>query len=268
MISGLGLAAGGANVIMQLSRLPVGHGVALSKVDSGRVDKHPIKRLRTTSAFLVIALLGTESERLAMRAEINRAHTGVRSGPTDAVQYNAFDPELQLWVAACLYKGIEDLYELFFGVDTGTLDNVVYPYCKRLGTTLQVAEEMWPPDRAAFEQYWQEGMATIEMDELTRGYLQGIASLSFLAAPLGPIGRPLARLLRPGGRLITLGFLPEQFRELLELPWDDRHQRRFDALLRAAIAINRRLPRPLREFPMNVYLWDTRRRIRAGRSIV
>jgi uncharacterized protein (DUF2236 family) len=127
---------------------------------------------------------------------------------------------------------------------------------------------MWPPDREAFEQYWRAGLARIEMDDLTRGYLQGIASLSFVVAPLGTLGKPLARLLGPAGQLITLGFLPEQFRELLELPWDDRRQRRFDALLRVAVAINRRLPRPLREFPMNVYLWDTRRRIRAGRPIV
>jgi uncharacterized protein (DUF2236 family) len=203
-----------------------------------------------------------------MRAEINRAHTGVRSQPTDGVQYNAFDPELQLWVAACLYKGIEDLYTLFYGLDPATLESVIYPYCKRLGTTLQVTDEMWPPDREAFEQYWQAGLGRIEMDDLTRGYLQGIASLSFVVGPLGTLGKPLARLLRPAGRLITLGFLPEPFRELLELPWDDRRQRRFDALLSTAVAINRRLPRPLREFPMNVYLWDTRRRIRTGQPIV
>ena len=43
-MSGLALAAAGANVIMQLAILPVGHGVAKSTVESGRVDKHPIKR--------------------------------------------------------------------------------------------------------------------------------------------------------------------------------------------------------------------------------
>jgi hypothetical protein len=69
-IVGLGLLAGGANVVMQLSRLPVGHGVARSTVDSGRVDKHPVKRLRTTAAYLVIALFGTAQERLAMRHKL------------------------------------------------------------------------------------------------------------------------------------------------------------------------------------------------------
>jgi uncharacterized protein (DUF2236 family) len=268
-ISGLAFMAAGANVVMQLARLPVGHGVALSKVDSGRVDKHPLKRLRTTSAFLVIALLGTEEERLAMREEINRAHTAVRSEPTDPVQYNAFDPELQLWVAACLYKGAEDIYTLYHGrPDPGVIDNVLYPHSKRLGTTLQVSEEMWPADRAAFEEYWNAGIAKIELDDLTRGYLQGIANLSFVVAPLGILGAPLRPLLRPLGRFLTLGFLPQPFRGELGLPWDDRRQRRFDAFMGVAVRVSRRLPRPLREFPLNGYLWDTRRRIRKGRRIV
>ena len=40
-------AAGPANVIMQLSWPPVGHGVVESKVDSGNLLKHPWKRART-----------------------------------------------------------------------------------------------------------------------------------------------------------------------------------------------------------------------------
>lgn len=266
---GLAFAAAGANVVMQLSRLPVGHGVALSKVDSGRVDKHPLKRLRTTSAFLVISMLGTAEERRVLRDQINRVHAHVRSDPSDAVQYNAFDPELQPWVAACLYKGSEDVHILLNGPpDPVMVDEVLYPHSKRFGTTLQVPEEMWPKDRAAFEDYWREGVARIEMDDLTRAYLREIANGSMLFAPLGAIGRPLARALRPLNRFLTLGFLPQPFRDELGLPWTDRHQRRFDAYIRAMVAITKRLPRALREFPLNVYLWDTRRRIRRGRRVI
>jgi uncharacterized protein (DUF2236 family) len=269
VIGGFGLAAGGANVIMQLSRLPVGHGVARSHVDSGRVDKHPIKRLRTTSAYLVISLLGTEDERRAMRKEVNRAHEHVRSGPSDSVPYNAFDQELQLWVAACLYKGTEDVLRLLRAREPPAerLD-VLYQHCKRLGTTLQVTEEMWPTDRDAFDRYWEDGMRQIKMDDLTRSYLQSIAHMSFLVAPLGRLAAPLRPFLRPIGRLLTLGYLPEPFRAELRLRWSAADQRRFDAFIRVYAAWTRRLPRPLRQFPMNAYLADTRRRIRSGRSIV
>lgn len=263
-----GLNAGNANVIMQLSRLPVGHGVARSTVDSGRVDKHPIKRLRTTVSYLAVALLGTEEERSAMRAEVNRAHKPVHSEPSDPVEYNAFDPELQLWVAACLYWGTEDLFRLM-GIELSPeRTEAFYQYSRRLGTTLQVSDEMWPADRAAFEEYWQEGLRKVEMDDLTRGYLQSIAQLEFLTKPLGALGAPLRPLLRPLGRFLTLGYLPEQFRRELGLPWSPRRQRLFDLNIRVYAAITRRLPRPLRTFPFNVYLRDVRRRISDGRPIV
>ena len=269
LLGHFGLAAGNANVIMQLARLPVGHGVARSRVDSGRVDKHPIKRLRTTVSYLAIALLGSEEERAAMRREVNRAHTQVRSDPEDAVPYNAFDPELQLWVAACLYWGTADIFRKLHGHDPPPeRADVLYDYCKRLGTTLQVTDEMWPADREAFARYWDAGVRAIEMDDLTRSYLRTLAQLEFLTAPLPWLGAPLRPLLRPLGRFLTLGYLPEPFRRELGLAWSARQQRRFDAYIRLYAAITRRLPRPLREYPMNVYLADARRRIRAGRAIV
>ena len=266
---GLSLAAGGANVVMQLARLPVGRGVAESRVESGRVDRHPIKRLRTTTAYLLIAMLGTDAERTELRRQIDRVHASVRSRPGDPVAYNAFDPELQLWVAACLYKGLEDVHRVFGPpVDERFLDDVLYPHAKRLGTTLQVTDAMWPPDRTAFEAYWQDGLTRIEMDDVTRAYLRTVADLSFVVAPLGAFGRLLRPLLRPIGEHMTGGFLPPELREELGLPWDDRRQRRFDRVTGAAAAVVRRLPRPLRELPLNVYLWDSQRRLRTGRPVI
>lgn len=267
-ICALGLAAAGANVIMQLSRLSVGHAVASSTVDTGRVDKHPIKRLRTTSSFLAVAMLGSESDRRAMRREIDRAHATVRSDPSDPVQYNAFDSDLQLWVAACLYRGMEDVYRLLRPGPTPESLDVLYRHGKRFGTTLQVTEDAWPADRPAFEAYWSASLEQIEFDEVTGPYLLGIADLSFLAKPLGGLAAPIAWAFGPLNRFFTTGFLPQPFRDELGLRWDKRRQRGFDAVTRAAAAVIRRLPPPLRTFPFNVYLWDTRRRIRKGRAIV
>jgi uncharacterized protein (DUF2236 family) len=63
-----------------LSAPPVEYGVVESPVDSGSVYKHPFKRARTTGTYLAAATVGTES----------------------SVSDNAFDPRLQLWVAACV----------------------------------------------------------------------------------------------------------------------------------------------------------------------
>lgn len=263
---GLALTAGGANVIMQLSRLGVGHGVAKSRVESGRVERHPLKRARTTSAFLVIATFGSAEERRALQQEINRAHVPVHSEPGDPVQYNAFDPELQLWVAACLIKGAFDITELLQGPPAADRAEVLYQYLKRLGTMLQVKEEMFPATYPEFRRWFET--APIEMDDLTRSYLQGIAELRFFAAPLGPLAAVARPLLRPIGRFMTLGWLPQRYRDLLELPWDERRQQRHDRFFGRLGAFVLRLPRPVRKFPLNLVLWDTRRRMRNGRPVI
>jgi uncharacterized protein (DUF2236 family) len=260
-LTGIGMAAAGANVIMQLSQLAVGHGVASSRVGSGRVDQHPVKRTRTTLAYIAIALTGSDDERDAMRREVNRQHRQVRSGPDDPVAYDAMDPGMQLWVAACLYKGVEDI-QAVRGIehddDTGAR---LYRYCARLGTTLQVESSQWPATRAAFQEYWDANVATIEMDGLTRTYLRGIARAEFLPAPL-------PRLVGPIVELQTMGFLAPEFRDELGLAWDARRQRTFDVMMRTWAWVDRRVPAVVRKFPFNMYRWDTQRRIRRGRPIV
>ena len=64
---GLGLLAGPANVIMQLARPAVGYGVLESRVESGRVDRHPIKRARTTFTYLAVSTNGTPEQQKAFR---------------------------------------------------------------------------------------------------------------------------------------------------------------------------------------------------------
>jgi uncharacterized protein (DUF2236 family) len=250
-----------ANVIMQLARLPVGHGVARSTVESGRLDRRPLKRLRTTISYLVIALVGDEHEREVMRREVDTQHRQVRSGPDDDVAYNAFDPELQLWVAACLYMGFEQYLRDFRRLDDPEVWAAFYRHAERLGTTLQVPEGAWPADREAFEAYWQAGLERITMDDVSRAFLQDLASLRFLPAPF-------PQLLGPFHRFMTLGFLPEPFRRELALPWGPRQARAFALTQRAIVTTDRLLPRWVRLLPVRLYERDVRRRIRLGRGIV
>jgi uncharacterized protein (DUF2236 family) len=114
-LMGVALLAGPANVIMELSRPGVGHGVAESRVESGRIDRHPIKRARTTFTYIAVANGGTDAQKAAYRRAVNRSHAQVYSTPDSPVSYNAFDPDLQLWVAACIYKGGIDIYRTFIG---------------------------------------------------------------------------------------------------------------------------------------------------------
>ncbi|WP_156665624.1 oxygenase MpaB family protein, partial [Rhodococcus phenolicus] len=84
------LLGAGATVLLQLAEPGVG--------------------LRTTMTYVYAVTLGTEDEKKAIVRLVNKAHVPVR-----AESYNAFDPELQLWVAATLYRNGLGMYERFFG---------------------------------------------------------------------------------------------------------------------------------------------------------
>ncbi|MFI6040522.1 oxygenase MpaB family protein [Nocardia sp. NPDC051321] len=259
-----GIAAflgGTANVIMQLSLRPVGRGVLESSVDSGKVTLHPAKRLRTTLTYIAVAMMGSDEERAAYREAVNHSHRPVRSGPQSPVKYNAFDPKLQLWVAATIYWGIDDLYTRMHGpLDPATAE-ALYQYSARLGTTLQMRPELWPADRAAFFPWWEQNLAQHRIEPALREYFDGLIDLEMLPRP---IQFTFAKL----QRFIVTGLLPQHVRDEMRMTWTDRDQRRFDQLLRGISVVHTRLPKQARLFPLNIYLFDLRRRLRLGRPLV
>jgi uncharacterized protein (DUF2236 family) len=264
-LMGVALLAGPANVIMQLARPGVGYGVLESRVESGRVDLHPIKRARTTFTYLAVATQGSDAQKAAFRRAVDGAHAQVYSTDESPVKYNAFDKDLQLWVAACMYKGTVDAYRAFIGeMDEETADRH-YRECSALGTTLQMTEQMWPPDRAAFDRYWQESLDRVHIDDTVRAYLYPIAASRVRGVRLPG---PLQRWSEAGALLITTGFLPQRFRDEMRLPWDAQRQRRFDRLMAVLRTVNHLMPRFIRQFPFNVLLRDLDRRIRTGRPLV
>ena len=264
-LMGVALLAGPANVIMQLALPGVGYGVMESRVESGRVDRHPIKRARTTFTYLAVATNGSDEQKAAFRRAVNRAHAQVYSTADSPVAYNAFDPDLQLWVGACLYRGAVDVYRLFIGeMDDETAERH-YREGMALGTTLQVPPDNWPPDRAAFDRYWQESLAKVHIDDAVREYLYPIAAARVRGVKLP--GR-LQRWSDGFALLITTGFLPQRFRDEMRLPWDPTRQRWFDRLMAMLRVVNKLMPRFIRQFPFNVLLKDLDRRIRTGRPLV
>ncbi|EFV14635.1 oxygenase MpaB family protein [Segniliparus rugosus] len=257
-----------ANVIMQLGVRPVGYGVYESVVESGRLDKRPIKRGRTTFTYLAVAMLGTEEERKAYRQAVNKAHAQVNSanvervtGRKSPVEYNAFAPELQLWVAMCLFKGSLDVLRLMsvFPLSAQAEEEILRA-CAPLATTLQVPESMWPATMAEFERSWAEHEELVRIDEPVRKMLDDIASVRFLPG--------LGFLFGWANRYFTAAFLPPKFRAEMGYGWGPARQ----AVFRAFVAANRVAcafaPRSVRMLPTTVFLWDLRRRIKKGKPLV
>ncbi|WP_306362901.1 oxygenase MpaB family protein [Nocardia sp. CC227C] len=250
-----GLSAAAANVAMQMAWPEVGRGVVESPVESGALLKHPWKRLRTTASYLAVAVLGSAEEKRAMRAAVDEVHRQVRSKPGAALRYNAFDPTVQRWVAACLYVGFEDGYQMVHGRMNAEQAEAFYSTSASLGATLQMRPEMWPATRADFDVYWNEACRRVRIDDEVRAYLDDLLHLRmihwYLRIPFGGLLR-----------FLTAGFLPPYMRARMGVAWSAADQRRFERMFRLVAVVNRFLPRFFRDVggPQLGYVrWRSRR---------
>lgn len=239
------IGAGGRAILLQLAHPAVGHGVARHSDFASR----PLDRLHATLTYVYAVSCGSEAEIDVIRRRVNRAHVPVQSpGAREPgiPEYSAFTPELQLWVAATLYDSAITMYERVFGpLDPALADGLYLEYAK-LGTTLQVPASMWPVDRDAFADYWDDQVGRLRTDETTRSVARQL-----LHPTHGPL---LLRVAMPLGRLLTAGLLPEALRGEFDLAWTARSARRFDRLIRLIAAVYPRLPRGVRHWPKNHYL--------------
>jgi uncharacterized protein (DUF2236 family) len=246
------LAGAGSAVMYQLARKEVGLGV----VEHSTTLDRPLDRLRTTLTYVYAMTLGSEEERRAITAMVDRRHAPVRS----AGRYSAFDPELQLWVAATLARTGETIREKVFGpMDPATRERV-YRESWVLGTALQVSPAMWPPTRAEFEDYWEDSVAHLAPYPAVQRYARRL--LSTHAAPL------LAKPVQPLQSLVTRGNLDARTRDVLALPWSGEDQARYDRFWRLVPPVYRRIPRRARQLPARIVMADLRRRRRSGRRVI
>ncbi|MFD6108372.1 oxygenase MpaB family protein, partial [Nocardia salmonicida] len=119
--------------------------------------------------------------------------------------------------------------------------------------------DMWPADLAAFERYFEAGLASMQIDDVVAEYLRKLVGLRNVPRP-----RALANF----HRFAVTGLLPETMRAQLYLPWTDAQERRHRLMFRAIGTVYGRLPVRARIEPYAAVLWDMRRRHRLGRPLV
>lgn len=246
------LLGAGSAVLNQLARKGVGLGVA----EHSTTLKRPIDRLRTTLTYVYVMALGTDEERRIIARLVNRAHAEVRSPG----RYSAFDPELQLWVAATLAHSGLFIYERTFGPLDPASRERIYQQSKVFGNALQVRDEMWPATLVEFEQYWSESLDRMESDPAVRAYVTAL--LSRKHQPL------VVQLLLPLQSLVTRGNVDARVRAVHDLPWTRRDQALYDLFWKVFPPVYRACPRWLRQLNAHLVLRGMRRRLRTGRRVM
>jgi uncharacterized protein (DUF2236 family) len=245
------LAGGGCAILLQLAHPAVGRGVA----EHSDFVTRPSDRLVETLIYVMAVACGDEADARAVRRSVGRAHApvhGEADGETSA--YTAFDPELQLWVAATLYWSAIRVRERVFGpLDVASAERVYREFAV-VGTTLQMPAEAWPASRAAFDAYFADTLGTLRVLPGARQ-----AAHDLLHARTAPWWM---RAVMPWARLATVALLPEELHTPFGLRLTARNRRRYEHLMSVAAAVYPRLPAGLRFAVRDAML----RTLRARRS--
>jgi uncharacterized protein (DUF2236 family) len=249
---GILLAAGGRAILLQIADPSVARGVA----EHSDFASRPLDRLEGTLGYIYAVVFGTPAELARARRIVGRAHASVRSSEPaadrSAPAYSAYDPDLQLWVAATLYDSAVTMFERCFGPLPDEAADRIYREYAVLGTALQVPDGRWPADRDAFRAYWDERLRTLEPTADARRVARTLLG--------GRVGTPALRLAMPLVALVTATLLPPRIRAGFGMRWDARLERRSTRMLGVILAIYRRLPRMVREAPRVVITRRYRRR--------
>ena len=236
------LIAGGARaILLQVADPVIASGVARHSDFAHR----PIERLRNTLTFAYAVVLGTPDDAARVARFVNHAHL-----PVDRAE----DTELQLWVAATLYDTAVRVHDRVFGPCSADLADELYVAYAALGTSLQMPPSLWPANRVAFAQYWDERVASLDVTDQARQIAHDL---------FAPVTAPAwLRAGLPLGRTLTLDLLPPSIRAAYGLEWtprDERRVRRAWSLLKLIVAVT---PHRLRAWPSRHYL----KRLRRGAS--
>jgi uncharacterized protein (DUF2236 family) len=201
---------------------------------SGTDRRQPIVgRFIATAKTQEAIILGTETERREAVGRVNRLHSRVhgtlarRIGDLPAgTPYDANDPELQLWVTACLFSAARIVYERFIGrLSADEYDALWWDYLD-LAVMLGYPRERGPQSYSACRQYLQWHVDNACLSDQQRD----LALTASLRIPARRRFMPLLTVFR----CAVTGLLPAQLRELYGLRWTLVHAAAFE-LLRAAV---------------------------------
>ncbi|GAA2278507.1 oxygenase MpaB family protein [Actinomadura luteofluorescens] len=241
---GVLIAAGGAASLLQTAHPKVAQGV----YDHSYTADDPLRRLRNTMGWLYAVQFGTREEAETFSALVTRGHAAV-TGP----DYEANDPELQVWVASTLFAVAVQFYQLVFRrTFTDAELEEFYRQAKVYATILGCPEARMPETYPRFREYYADMLRSLEITDASRAIAEQVLNPRL---PGGPLHAPgLAAI-----RLLTAGLMPAPIREQYGWTWDARREHRFRLLVGAIALVYPRLPLRVRTLPREYYLLTTRR---------
>jgi len=201
---------GGARALLMQAAHPL---VVAGANQTGMYERNPWKRLQRTLILTYTLTFGTRAEAHASADKINEVHTRINGiDPVTGKRYDALDPELLLYVHACLV----DSAILFERLTVGRLDDAGR---QRFHEEQMLAAELCLVPRDMIPPTWQGLNAWLANFE-DRGELQVTDGARrvldlFFDPPQEAEWRPVLR----GVSRLAYGTLPDGIREMYGMPF-------------------------------------------------
>jgi len=173
-------------------------------------------------------------------------HHDIKGTMPSGERYHALDPETYFWAHATFVEQVLYFADTFVKRLSREEKEQIYLESKTWYRRYGVSDRPMPATYAEFEVYWQRMLDEIVVAHPTAKYGVGYVTKGF-PRPKGvhPMAwRTIAPVFNPLAAFLTTGGMPPQARRLLELPWSDRQERRYQRF--AALWRSR---------PVN-WLWD------------
>ena len=228
---------GGARAILMHAAHPL---VIAGARQTGFYDRDPWRRLERTLTLTYAITFGTTDEAARAAGRINDVHHRVHGvDPVTGLAYDAFDPELLLWVHACLVDSALRFEELTVGGLSADERQRFHEEQMSATELLHLPREHIPPTVGALRAYIDEVVASgaLRVTDASRR----VADL-FRDPPRDAQWRPILR--RVAGW--AFGTLPSPLRRAYGVRWNPVREARLRTELRALRAFRPTIPRRFR----------------------
>jgi uncharacterized protein (DUF2236 family) len=204
-------------------------------------------RVKRSLPPIFMTVYGSEEDNAGTRVrDFHHQIKGEMPSDYGAGRYHALDPDTYFWAHATFVDQVLYFADTFVNKLTRAEKEQIYLESKTWYRRYGVSDRPMPADYAQFERYWNRMIDEIVVAHPTAEYGVGYVTKG-LPRPNGVppmMWRMIAPVFNPVAAFLTTGGMPPRTRELLDLPWSDRQERRY-----------RRFAALWRSRPVN-WLWD------------
>jgi uncharacterized protein (DUF2236 family) len=206
------------NMLAELGQGVLDHSVFFA--DTGARVKRSIPPIMRT-------VYGSEGHNDGTR--VRDFHTEIKGELPDGSRYHALNPETYFWAHATFVEQVLYFADTFVKRLTDAEKEQIWQEGKTWYRRYGVSDRVLPETYAEFEKYWDGMLDTVLVPHKTARYGIGYVTKGFPQPKGVP---PLAwKLIAPGfnpvAAFLTTGGMPPRARQMLNMPWSDRQERRY-----------------------------------------